>query len=114
NYPTSYLTIKSSIANVKAGYRMPYFVFSNSKEIFSYLAEPVFKLLFFGDVNKNNREELHNLTIKMTFLSFDDIPRSIFGGANNFYILLRPDNHISYIGKEISKCKELLNKIMHQ
>jgi 2-polyprenyl-6-methoxyphenol hydroxylase-like FAD-dependent oxidoreductase len=109
-YPTSSLTIKSSIENVKAGSRMPYFVFSNGKGIFSYLAEPVFKLLFFGDV-KNYRQELHNPKIKMSFLSFDEIPRSIFGDANNFYILLRPDNHISYIGNEINKCSELFDTI---
>src|SRR5262249_28289350 len=97
SYPTSSLTIKSSIANVKAGFRMPYFVFSNGKEIFSYLAEPVFKLLFFGDA-KSYGEELHHTKIKMTLLRFNEIPASIFGDANNFYILLRPDNHISYIG----------------
>jgi 2-polyprenyl-6-methoxyphenol hydroxylase-like FAD-dependent oxidoreductase len=113
-YPRSFLTIKSSIANVKAGYRMPYFVFSNGKEIFSYLLDPVFKLLFFGDKNKNDSEELKNPKIKMLLLSFGDIPHSIFGDASNFYILLRPDNHISYIGKEIGRCKELLNKISHR
>jgi 2-polyprenyl-6-methoxyphenol hydroxylase-like FAD-dependent oxidoreductase len=114
NYPTSSLTIKSSIASVRAGYRMAYFVFPDGREIFSYLADPVFKLLFFGDKNKNDSQEIHNPKIRMLFLSFGDVPNSIFGDASNFYILLRPDNHISYIGKEISRCKELLNKISHR
>jgi hypothetical protein len=51
-YPHSTLTIKSQIEKIKAGDRMPYFVFSDGKEIFDYLEEPVFKLLFFGSGNK--------------------------------------------------------------
>jgi 2-polyprenyl-6-methoxyphenol hydroxylase-like FAD-dependent oxidoreductase len=108
-YPDSYLTLKSSIGKVKAGDRMHYFLFSDGKSIFSYLAEPVFKLLYFGNNGENN--PLPGIRIKMAFLSFDEIPVSLFSNATGFYILLRPDNHISYIGKDLGKCRELINKI---
>ena len=108
-YPDSYLTITSSIGKVEAGDRMPYFVFSDGKQIFTYLAEPVFKLLYFGSHGEHN--PISDAKIKMVFLSFNEIPDSIFGNSTDFYILLRPDNHISYIGKAIDKCRELINKI---
>ena len=113
-YPDSYLTIKSSIGKVKAGDRMPYFVFAGGKKIFSYLNDPVFKLLFFGDENKNRSEELDTIKIKMKSISFAEIPAPIFGKATNFYIVLRPDNHISYIGNDINKCKEFFSKIVYK
>lgn len=109
-YPDSYLTLKSSIGKVKAGERMHYFVFSDGKQIFRYLTEPVFKLLYFGS-NNINIPLSNGVKIKMTFFSFKEIPTSVFGNATDFYILLRPDNHISYIGKDINKCKELTDKI---
>lgn len=108
-YPDSFLTVQSSIAKVKAGDRMHYFVFSNGRNIFSYLSNPEFKLLYFG---KNTIENpLENVKIKMGFLCFNEIPSSIFGNASEFYILLRPDNHISYIGKDIGKCQKLIDNI---
>ena len=109
-YPKSYLTEKSSIGKVKAGDRMHYFLFSNGRSIFNYLAGPVFKLLYFGN------EEIidpipHSIKIKMSILSFKEIPFSLFGSVTGFYILLRPDNHISYIGQDLDKCRQLINKI---
>jgi len=108
-YPDSDLTLKSSIGNVNAGDRMHYFAFSNGKSIFSYLTEPFFKLLYFGNADVTKPEL--NSEIKIVFYSFSEIPIQIFGQATGFYILLRPDNHVSYIGKDISKCIELINKI---
>jgi 2-polyprenyl-6-methoxyphenol hydroxylase-like FAD-dependent oxidoreductase len=107
-YPNSSLTIKSSVGKVKAGDRMHYFVFSNGTQIFQYLAEPAFKLLYFGDGNK---KDFSDVKLKLTNYSFQEIPKNIFGGEKDFYILLRPDNHISYIGKDLSQCRVLLNKI---
>jgi len=108
-YPDSYLTVKSAVGNVQAGNRMPYFVFADGKQIFSYLAEPVFKLLYFGSNLETN--PLATIKMKMSFIFFGETPRSIFGNVTDFYVLLRPDNHISYIGKHIEKCRELINKI---
>jgi 2-polyprenyl-6-methoxyphenol hydroxylase-like FAD-dependent oxidoreductase len=106
-YPGSYLTLKSSVGKVKAGDRMHYFVFSNGRTIFSYLTDPVFKLIYFGKKSMNDPFIGGKISIK--FLSFTEIPAQLFGNASEFYVLLRPDNHISYIGHDINKCKEFLN-----
>ncbi len=110
-YPNSDLTIKSSVGKVKAGDRMHYFIFSDGTQIFSYLTAPVFKLLFFGHKDKSQFHEIGVTSITLTTLNFQEIPKALFGKEADFYVLLRPDNHISYIGNEIGKCRELLNKI---
>lgn len=107
-YPESYLTLKSKLGKVKAGDRMPYFIFSNGKHIFSYLTEPVFKLLCFG-----NASALHpgrEMPIQLSVISFSEIPKQLFGDATAIFILLRPDNHISYIGKDPAPCWTLLRE----
>jgi hypothetical protein len=108
-YPDSNLTVKSSIGKLKAGDRMHYFAFSNGKEIFSYLAEPMFKLLYFG--NENEVGDLGFGNIKLTRHSFQEVPEALFGKERNFYVLLRPDNHISYIGRDIGQCRGLFKRI---
>lgn len=108
-YPDSFLTIKSALGKVKAGDRMHYFAFANGKPIFNYLVEPIFKLLYFGDAIIEN--PLPESKITMSFQSFTEIPNAVFGSQTNFYVLLRPDNHISYIGKDIGECKRLIAKI---
>lgn len=108
-YSANSLVIDSCIGKVKAGRRMPYFVFPDGKQIFDYLNEPAFKILFFGENEKNKSHELNSVKIKP--YSFKDIPTNLFGTETNFYILLRPDNHISYIGKDLTKCRKVFNKI---
>jgi 2-polyprenyl-6-methoxyphenol hydroxylase-like FAD-dependent oxidoreductase len=110
-YSGNDLVVDSSIGKVKAGVRMPFFVFSDGKQIFDYLAEPAFKILFFGTDKKNNSAQLTGIKIKIVSYAFEEIPAPLFGRQKDFYILLRPDNHISYIGNEINKCREVLNKI---
>ena len=90
---------------------MPYFVFADGKEIFDYLSDPVFKILFFGDENENLNHLTNKTKIKINTYSFKEIPTSLFGSTTDFYILLRPDNHISYIGRDINICEEFLTKI---
>jgi 2-polyprenyl-6-methoxyphenol hydroxylase-like FAD-dependent oxidoreductase len=109
SYPNSALTIDSIVGKVKAGVRMPYFIFSDGKQIFDYLYEPNFKILFFGADQNNNLKQSEDIEIKVSVHAFKEIPDFLFEGHTNFYILLRPDNHISYIGKDFTKCKELLN-----
>ena len=111
SYANSYLTIDSSIGKIKAGIRMPYFIFSDGRQIFDYLAEPVFKILFFGNDDRNSSHQLNNIKLKMLAKAFKEIPAHLFGHEENFYILLRPDNHISYIGKDWSICKKILTQI---
>jgi 2-polyprenyl-6-methoxyphenol hydroxylase-like FAD-dependent oxidoreductase len=108
-YPGSFLTQKSSIGKIKAGDRMHYFVFANGKNIFDYLTQPNFKLLYFG--NNTIENPLQGQKLKIDFHSFTEIPKAIFGNENSFYILLRPDNHISYIGQDLQSCKNIIKKI---
>lgn len=107
-YPNSELTIKSSIGKIEAGQRMPYFVFSDGKNIFDYITEPGFKLLFF---TKNKLAGKIISPFPVEVLTFKEIPAHIFKTADNFYILLRPDNHISYIGENINSCTDFFTKI---
>lgn len=112
-YSGNYLTTESSIVKVKAGVRMPYFVFSDGKQIFDFLIEPTFKILFFGNDDGNNYKPFSDVKIKTATYAFKEIPSPLFGMETNFYILLRPDNHISYIGKDANKCGDMLNKISY-
>ena len=112
-YTNSYLTIKSAIGKAKAGVRMPYFIFSDGKSIFDYLTDPAFKILFFGN-DENSRQSFSNEKIKIVAHRFREVPKAIFANETNFYILLRPDNHISYIGKDGDTCRMLIDKITHK
>jgi 2-polyprenyl-6-methoxyphenol hydroxylase-like FAD-dependent oxidoreductase len=107
-YPDSLLSVKSAIGTVKAGDRMPYFTFANGRIVFSYLEAPVFKLLYFGDGNPEN--PLTGGKIQPEFKAFNEVP-AVFGKETNFYVLLRPDNHVSYIGKDPEQCRQLLERI---
>ena len=109
-YPDSSLTIASKIHTVKAGDRMPYFVFADGTNIFNYITIPSFKVLFFGSSVNKLLEHPEQLEGKIYTRSFSEIP-TLFGRHSDFYILLRPDNHISYIGKDANSCILLLKKI---
>ena len=111
NYRDSFLSLKSNIGKLQAGDRMAFFVFSNGRHIYSYIHKPCFKLLFFGDHQFDRSKEVKGNKLLMELMSFADIPKTVFGDAINFYILLRPDNHISYIGPEIEKCKSMMQMI---
>jgi 2-polyprenyl-6-methoxyphenol hydroxylase-like FAD-dependent oxidoreductase len=110
-YPDSALTCKSKAGKIRAGDRMPYFVFSDGKDIFEYLKEPLYKILFFGTRENNHFEQMKSLKFPIGTFSFSEIPKAIFKSSHNLYILLRPDNHISYIGKDLNKCIVQLKKI---
>lgn len=109
-YPDSKLTLKSSVGKVKAGDRMHYFVFSDGQTIFHYLKDPCFKILYFGDPKKYHQVDPLS-KIKIVIHTFTEIPVELFGQANDFYILIRPDNHVSYIGKDLAKCKAFIIKL---
>jgi 2-polyprenyl-6-methoxyphenol hydroxylase-like FAD-dependent oxidoreductase len=110
-YHNSPLIIKSSVANIHAGVRIPYFVFTNGKNIFEFLKDPWFKILFFGDDEKANFRNINNRSLVVTKIFFSEIPFSIFKAQKNFYILLRPDNHIAYIGNDINICNKYFLQI---
>jgi 2-polyprenyl-6-methoxyphenol hydroxylase-like FAD-dependent oxidoreductase len=108
-YPGSDLSVESSIANIKAGDRMPYFITADGKSIYDLLIQPAFKILYFGEEDLNKNVIVNKITCNLIHLK--EIPEDIFKKEINFYILLRPDNHISYIGKDLSKCVDFLHRI---
>jgi 2-polyprenyl-6-methoxyphenol hydroxylase-like FAD-dependent oxidoreductase len=112
-YPNSTLTIKSRIGKVHAGDRMPFIIFADGKNIFDHLTGPAFKLLFFGVDPTNSFEQVKDLKFQLETFSFSEIPIPLFGNVVNFFILLRPDNHISYIGKDLHYCIIQLKKISY-
>lgn len=107
-YPDSPLTVKSAIGPVKAGDRIPYFTLTNGRTGFSYLEAPVFKLLYFG--SGNPEQPSPEGSIRYVFHAFGEVP-GVFGNETDFYVLLRPDNHILYIGKDPEQCRQLLERI---
>jgi 2-polyprenyl-6-methoxyphenol hydroxylase-like FAD-dependent oxidoreductase len=110
-YPGSYLTFKSSIGKVKAGDRMHYFEFRDGTSIFQYLKEPVFKLLYFGEKGQLDIAEIEKMRLNIKVLRFAEIPSKLFGSEKEFYVLLRPDNHVSYIGKSLEECTAFVKLI---
>lgn len=111
-YPHSFLTIKSSTGKIKSGIRMPYFIFPDGTQIFDYLAFPGFKLLFFGRQTSGPFVQFQGLKIPLKTFAFEYVPKNLFGNEINFYVLLRPDNHISYIGPNAMICKDFLEKLI--
>ena len=110
SYDESYLTIPGKVGNVSAGVRMPHFVLGDGSHILQHLTEPCFKLLIFGPGEAAKGEDLSSLGTKVQVLRFTYIPAHLFGAATAFYVLLRPDNHISYIGNDREAYRRLLNE----
>lgn len=110
-YPNSILTLKSNIGKIKAGDRMPYFICDDGKDIFDHIKASSFKILFFGNDDTDTFISFKELKLPIVSFTIKKIPKEIFQDATNFYILLRPDNHISYIGKDTESCKNLLNNL---
>jgi 2-polyprenyl-6-methoxyphenol hydroxylase-like FAD-dependent oxidoreductase len=109
-YPDSVLTIPGTIGRVRSGQRMPYFQFADGTHMYEYILDPAFKLLFFG--MKNTPVFLPvNIPLPVVSLTFEEIPRSYFRAETAFIILLRPDNHISYIGRDMQQVLAFLEKI---
>lgn len=110
DYPDSKLTIKSAVGKVKAGKQMPYHVFADGKNTYDYLMDPCFKLLFFGK-GKPNFGQMQQSIIPFRTFSFTEIPEA-FKSETDFYVLVRPDNHVVYVGKEIEVCIDFLQRLV--
>lgn len=102
SYPDSSLSIKSTLGKVTAGDRMPWFE-ANGHSVYDLLKAPAYKLLYFGSHSSNTFATLPSIVQH----SFTEIPK-IFKGNKNFYIVLRPDNHISYLGRDREKISKAL------
>jgi 2-polyprenyl-6-methoxyphenol hydroxylase-like FAD-dependent oxidoreductase len=103
-YPNSSLTLKSSRGRIKSGDRMPFMVFPDGTEIFSYLKDPAFKVLFFGRKEDSHFDPLKELALPVETFCFSEIPKPMQKSLGGVYVFVRPDNHISYIGKDLEAC----------
>lgn len=107
-YRDSLLTLPGKIGKVQSGDRMHYFEFADGTNIFDHLTEADFKIIHFGSDADFSRFEPFGIIQK----SFAEIPSALFGNETGFYILLRPDNHISYIGRDLQIIETLLSIII--
>ena len=110
-YPGSTLTIRSKIGKIRSGSRMPYFMIQSEESIYDFLTQPVFKLLFYGWVSEVKVMDVISAKIPVSSYTFAKAPKSIFGKRNNFFILLRPDNYITYIGSDLNKVQNWLLRV---
>ncbi|HKR12350.1 MAG TPA: FAD-dependent monooxygenase [Pyrinomonadaceae bacterium] len=92
---------------VKAGDRMPYFVFEGSS-IYDRLREPKFHLLAFSN-DEDERQALqanvegeHAGSIDFHGFQLDEQSRELFGADRPFIVFLRPDNYIAFISNKFS------------
>jgi hypothetical protein len=117
NYRNSSLSSSDGFFKVKAGDRMPYFIYEKAS-IYQKLKEPKFHLLTFfdgqnrmPDLSKEISEnsdyvDLHKLTL------YPNIAE-LFGTNKSFALLLRPDNYIGLITENLSsdQIKKYLDRI---
>jgi hypothetical protein len=91
---------------IKAGDRMPYFLI-DGKSIYDQLRDPKFHLLIFSDGEHDHRGVHAGVESKFaTVLDSHVVPiyphvAEIFGTDKPFMLLLRPDNYIGFITREI-------------
>ncbi|MCA1558243.1 MAG: pentachlorophenol monooxygenase, partial [Acidobacteria bacterium] len=92
---------------VKAGDRMPYFLF-DGQSIYDRLREPRFHLLVFSQAEGDYQEfrgELESAypeEVDFHHVSLDASHSEAFGSDKSFCVLLRPDNYIAYISIDTS------------
>jgi 2-polyprenyl-6-methoxyphenol hydroxylase-like FAD-dependent oxidoreductase len=108
-YPDSPLTISGSVHHVKAGDRMPFFMIGG-KSVYDFLKEPCFKILSFGH-HQIQTDFPAQHAVPLETYAFESVPEAIFGNQKSFHMLLRPDNHISYIGDDIQICFDFLRRL---
>ena len=113
SYPDSALSVEESSAEseaaVKVGDRIPYFTLEG-ESIYHKLLEPKFHLLTFCDNTPENSaknllsaiEQKQSPWLLHTHLPLSDAVTAAFGISKPFSVLVRPDNHISFISRETS------------
>jgi 2-polyprenyl-6-methoxyphenol hydroxylase-like FAD-dependent oxidoreductase len=105
-YPGSPLTKPGKIANISAGERLPYFLTASGKSVFDEINTSDYKLLWFGPAAMLEQFDLSGAS-QAPFI-FEEIP-DVFGVEFEFFVVLRPDNHIAYIGDDLEVVLETLN-----
>ena len=97
SYPDSPLTVPSTLGAVSAGDRMPHFVTESGSSIYEWIHAPEYKLLWFGPEAILEQFKLDDLPVPR--FAIETIPE-VFGGESEFFVVLRPDNHIAYLGDD--------------
>lgn len=103
HYPQSSLTVASKIGKIAAGDRFPYFL-NNGVSSHELVKQPDFKLVCFG---KNPQWQNLQSKLKIHQLVIENVP-AMFGSESDFYIVLRPDNYIAYLGKDFKQINRAL------
>ncbi|WP_020567568.1 FAD-dependent monooxygenase [Neolewinella persica] len=105
SYPDSPLTEPGRLAAVSAGDRLPYFITPSGNSVFDEIRSDDYKLLWFGPAALLEQFDLSSVTQKpIVFEKLQDV----FGGEFEFFVVLRPDNHIAYLGDDLEKVLEQL------
>jgi 2-polyprenyl-6-methoxyphenol hydroxylase-like FAD-dependent oxidoreductase len=92
---------------VKAGDRMPYFLFGG-ESVYDKLRQPKFHLLSFSNEPgefqslETELESLYAGIVDFNAFALNRHVSDIFGTDESFNVLLRPDNYIGYISKDTS------------
>jgi 2-polyprenyl-6-methoxyphenol hydroxylase-like FAD-dependent oxidoreductase len=111
-YHENSLVVKSAAGKVKAGVRMPYLLLPGGEPVFQHISAPAFKILSFGKINTAIVTRLQEQFPGIQSLDLDEIPADIFGTLSRFFIILRPDNHIAYIGNDPGAVSNFFQRIM--
>jgi hypothetical protein len=88
---------------VKAGDRMPYFLI-DSTSIYDLLQAPKFHYLVFSDkvddlqIMKSQLGQEYSDLVDFSSITLSSEIAAVFGSETAFSVLLRPDNHVAFIG----------------
>jgi 2-polyprenyl-6-methoxyphenol hydroxylase-like FAD-dependent oxidoreductase len=117
NYRSSFLSVNDGNFSVKAGDRMPYFIIEGTS-IYDRLRAPKFHLITFSDGQSEPQNLRAELSEYADLIDFHVVPlypniAELFGAAESFVVLLRPDNHIGLIsnGIALDSVTSYLNRI---
>ena len=116
NYRKSSLSVNDGIFKIKAGDRMPYFIFDGA-EIYEKLNAPKFHLVRFSDGTTKTPDYSKVLNVYGDFLDFHEMPlypniAEIFGIKETFAVVLRPDNYIGLIAAENAETNAVENYLV--
>jgi 2-polyprenyl-6-methoxyphenol hydroxylase-like FAD-dependent oxidoreductase len=105
-YPDSPLTEPGRLGPISAGERLPYFITAAGNSVFDDIRSSDYKLLWFGPAALLEQYDLGSVSQKPVI--FEKI-KDVFGGEFEFFVVLRPDNHIAYIGDDLEMVLKALN-----
>lgn len=102
-YPESSLTQTSKHGKVQAGDRLPYFELPQGGKIYDLIQGGQFHLLC-------AQAPSISLPDYVKVVPFRDFSKKLFGNSEGLLVLVRPDNHVAYIGKEEKELESYFKK----